>query len=130
MSASWWINVGLGTVQALATLGALYFAWRTVDEARTTSRDLAQERVTRRLGEVIDAASQLQLAVMNANVVLGNPYRARFAALLGGLELDLPDSRAFADAPIDTGDQRIEAQRLGAAALHELGWAAGGFDPQ
>jgi hypothetical protein len=110
----------MGLLQAAATLGALYFAWRTVSDAREATRELRIERVARTLDTIADVVAELDLFARNANNYRTQREQVRLRTLLGGIELPLRRTRELADAPTGSLDDLIATHPLCDAVLEEI----------
>ena len=126
MSCLDWFLLGLGVVQSFATLGALYYAWRTVKQAAATAREHREERTSRRLGDIIDVTADLYQKLIAGSYVHLPPLQAQLGALLTGVDQPLPRCLEFARAPLRNDEERIAAQHVGKAALEELAAVARG----
>jgi hypothetical protein len=128
MTRTDWLAVVLGLIQAMATVGALYFAWRAVHEAQVAQRDfrkeraeMRRERLSRRLNEVVEAVNELDRATRGANGSLAQQRQLELQILLVGLDVPLPQTQAISDTPnIDTLDVMAGFQAPVRAAIDEL----------
>jgi hypothetical protein len=111
------LYVVLGTVQALATLGALYYAWRTVDDARTDADVRRRERFSAQLGELAAIVSELDKWTRNANGFLAREQQLRLRIALTGVDRPLTKTREAATAE---GIETLEVQ----AGFQPVIWAA------
>jgi hypothetical protein len=116
------IEISLGTVQAVATLAALYFAWRTVGISRDTEREATSERFSRRLNEVAELVAEVGVQMGGTNTTLAEPLQVRLRALLAGVltHEEVPLTFELADAPMMTYEEMGAGYALSKRALDEL----------
>jgi hypothetical protein len=115
---SWvdWISLILGTIQALATLVAIYFAWRAVEEAHQTRIEAGKERRLAYLERMAVTVAEIRRTYDYDNRVERHRQIERLKALLQTTPEHLPKTRSYANYEIGSTfpDQRY--RDLGQAA--------------
>jgi hypothetical protein len=83
----------VGAATALAALGAVYFAWRTVREARAAATEARRDHRARRLEEIITTVAQIKFD--NGNMIYVNVEigKDRLRAMLPSVVDPLPLTR-------------------------------------
>jgi hypothetical protein len=120
-------EVVIGVVTAAAACGALFFAWRTVVEARAAATEARFDQASRRLESVVDLVANIRLANRNANQVMSGMYQDRLRPLVLTLSLDLPKTRELAERQF-TSNGYPQDEALATEALDELREAAHTLD--
>jgi hypothetical protein len=96
------VNVLLGTVQAIATVAALYYAWRATKEASAAQKALALESRANRLDRLADAVADLDQSARNANGYMARRHQLHLRARLAGTSLPLASARQLAEMPLES----------------------------
>ena len=97
---SWidWTTLILGTVQALATVVALYFAWRAVQEARATRQAATREKRLAQLERMLVTVAEARRTYDYGSLAEQRRHVERLEALLRAAPRgDLPKTRAYVD---------------------------------
>ena len=55
-----WFTIIAGTIQSFATLGALHYAWKTVDAANEAESERRRYRLAERLEDVVDLLAEIR----------------------------------------------------------------------
>src|SRR4051812_19693785 len=110
----------LALITSLAALGALYFAWRAVSEARSAQRENHRERLLRRLAEIVQKVWEIDMAYRNNNTVSGPQLQTELQILLVGVDYPLPRTREVAEPVPQTLDERANFQPRAEAAIEEI----------
>jgi hypothetical protein len=108
-----------GAITALAALGALFFAWRTVHEAREAAADARRYRATARLETIVELVAKIRLSNQAANRVLSGTYQDRLRPLVAASEGELPKTYELSERQF-TADSYGDDERLAIASLDEL----------
>jgi hypothetical protein len=111
------VDVTLGTVQAIATLGALYFAWRTVDDARNAE-------LARRVDSMMDEVADFDRFARSMSLGFAQRHQVRLRALRASIDLDLPKTDELAHFPLTHADVLVSAYELSDSVIEELAAAA------
>lgn len=124
---SWldWISLSLGTVQALATVVAVYFAWRAVEEASGARREAIRDARLARLERMAVTVAEAKRAYDSGNMIERARQVERLNALLRSTPgVALPKTRAYAgrDPAVPFPDQ--EYRQIADEASDELEKAA------
>jgi hypothetical protein len=109
----------LAVVTTLAALGALYFAWRTVVEARAAAKEARHDQKARRLETMIGLASQIRLSNRNANRVLSETYQDRLRPLAAVMDDELPRTFELSERRFTSAEYEVD-EGLANASLDEL----------
>ena len=110
------VSLAAAVVAALAALGALYYAWRTVDEAGATRREERRARVAELVGDF--AATRLGVLGGGVSEASRRTLTARLRAAIAANGGPLPACTRLADLDMSASPDAIEAAM--ADALAEL----------
>lgn len=88
-------------------MAALYYAGRTVHEARKDARERSRERLSAKLGELAAIIRELDRWTRGANGILAREEQLRLRLALAAIDKPLPKTRAAANAE---GIETLEVQ--------------------
>jgi hypothetical protein len=122
-SAVKWFEIVVGVITAGASAGALFFAWRTVTEARRAADEARHDHAARRIEATVELVSKVRLANQAANHVGAGSFQERLRPLVALHRDDWPRTYELSGRKF-TSDGYPEDDQLAAASLEELREAA------
>jgi hypothetical protein len=114
-----WFEIIVGVITAGSAAVALFFASRTVSQARAAAEEIRRDRAERRLERILELVANIRLANQDSNRVLSGTYQGQLKPLVVASERSLQKTYELSERTF-TGDSYPADDALAKESLEEL----------